>query len=187
MNASDLGLYRSHRRESRRGTEITAQNPGRASNSGPFSCKTTQNPGGRRLEGVAAVCANTQDSANRGITAGKPPRTGGATPERGSWPQGESRGPQWGYSSGARRQDKGRGPQGGVETLSRGTRHQTDADTPSRRHSSRARSGRRRREGGSRARPIRRSGGAQCRSEAAIRRGGRDGLRSAQPRRTNSD
>ena len=31
------------------------------------------------------------------------------------------------------------------------------------------------------------AGGAQCRSEAAIRRGGRDGLRSAQPRRTNSD
>lgn len=95
----------------------------------------------------------------RGIAAGKPPRTGGATPERGSWPQGESRGPQWGYSAGARRQGKGRGPQSRVETLSRGTRHQTDADTPSRRHSSRARSGRRRRGGGSRARPIRRSGG----------------------------
>ena len=81
VNASDLGLYRRHRRESRRGTEITAQNPGRASNSSPFSCKTAQNPGGRYLEGrrslrqhrAARTAASRRD--NR-------PEPEGAAPER---------------------------------------------------------------------------------------------------------
>ena len=75
------GLYRSHRRESQRGTEITAQNPRKGVKFEPVFLQNNPEPGGRYLEGrrslrqhrAARIAASRRD--NR-------PEPEGAAPER---------------------------------------------------------------------------------------------------------